>query len=185
MKNRGDERDLFSVILSRLLRKPEENVPRDVNMVIEAPFQALKILKGRYPFIHFLQLPGAQAFNARLHALHAALRKSLDLALAEVALRFDKHVQIQPLGRECPEQIVDIFQIDNIIDQSEPDGIIPARKIRHFTRHLIGRLGTKLHRLRIQPAKRAVMFLPPPASAGAFIEQDPIQALRGPSLELP
>ena len=116
-------------------------------------------------FIHFFELRGAQAFNARLHALHPALGEGLNLLLGQVGFGLHEHVQVIVTGGESTEQLVDVFQIDNVIDQPEARGVIATGEPVHFLGHLFGRLGAKRHGLRVQPTKRTMMFFAPPAPA--------------------
>ena len=128
MKQGWNEADLLEVILVGLARESKENVPGDLDVIVQGPFETLDILHRADALVHLMELSLAQTLNARLHALHATLRERLDLAFGKVALGLDEDVQVQPLRRARAEQVVDVFHVDNIIHQPEPSGVIAVRE---------------------------------------------------------
>ncbi len=147
-------------------------------MIVVAPLEADNILHRRHAFIHRLQLIEAQALQSRLHALHAPGGERSNLALLQVALGFDEHVEITMVCRKPTEEVLYIFHVDDVVHQAKSRRIVSAGEIGHLPGHLLGRFGPKLHALCVQSAKRTVMFFPPPTAPRTFVQEDPIEPLR-------
>ncbi len=165
MEQGRQEIDLPPIVLIRLAGKAEQNIPGYRHSVVTTPLEANDVLHGRHALVHRFQLRETEAFQPGLHALHAPHGQRPDLALLQIALGFDKHIQIAVLGGKPAEQILDIFHIDDVVHQPEPCRIVATRQIRHLASDLFRRLGAEFHTLRIQPAEGAMVLLTPPATA--------------------
>ena len=132
---------------------------------------------GRDALVHGLQLGQAQTFQPRLHALHATDRQRADLILVKIALRLDEDVEIAMVRRKFPEELVDVGHVNDVVDQSESGRVIAMGQVCHFLGDLVGRFGPKLHALRIEAAKRAMVLFPPPTTTRTFIQENAIEPL--------
>jgi hypothetical protein len=113
-----------------------------------------------------------------LHTFDTASRQRSNLLFVKVALGLDENVKIAMIGGKLSKELVNVFHIDNVIDQPEPRRIIPVREVGHFTRDLFRRFGAKLHALSIESAKGAMMFLSPPTTARSLVQENAVQSLR-------
>ena len=175
MKQGGNQFNLSLIVLVGFAGKSQENVPGHRDPVIETPFEAHDVLDRSDALVHRPKLVLAQTFQPRLHALHPADRKRADLMPVEIALCFDEDIEIATVRRKFAEEVLDVFHVDDVVDQSKSRRVVAAGEVCHFPGDLFRRFGPKLHALRIQTAERAMMLLAPPTSARSFIQQNAIQ----------
>src|SRR5215475_722100 len=107
MEQRGDQVDLSSIIFGGFTRKTEEDIPRDVDVVVEAPLQTDDVLHRRDAFIHRTKLVQAETLQARLHAFHPSSRQGANLILVKVAFRLNEDIEVAVVGGELSEQSLD------------------------------------------------------------------------------
>jgi hypothetical protein len=93
---------------------------------------------GVTPLSIALSCVGLRLSSPGSHALHATDRQCADLTFMEIALGFDKYIEIAMGLRKLAEQILDVLHVDNVIHQPKPGGVVSARKGRHLARSLIG-----------------------------------------------
>jgi len=101
-------------------------------VIVEAPLEADDILHRRGALVHCTKLIETQTFQPRLHALHPTGSQRFDLALLQIALRFNKHVQITMIFCQFAEQIVDVPHVDDVVDQPKPNGIVALGKLSNL-----------------------------------------------------
>ena len=109
-----------------------------MDVIVARPLQALEVLQRGDAFVHLLELGCTQTFDAGLHGLDPALGEKLDLSLAKIALGLDEDIQVQVIRRKSSEQPVDIFQVDDVVDESEPSAVVARGKQVELFRHLFG-----------------------------------------------
>ena len=127
MKQGGQQIDLTAIVLVGLAGKSQKNVPGHSHVIIEAPFQAHEVLHRSDALVHRAQLRLTQAFQSRLHAFHPTGGKQAYLVLLQIALGFDEDIEIAAVFGKRAEEILDIFHVDDIVDETKARRVVAAR----------------------------------------------------------
>ncbi len=100
--------------------------------------------------------------------LTPAVGEQLHLVATQVGLHLVEQAVARAVRDERGKERLEVPRVDDVVDGLEVEGVTASGELGQLPPHPIRGLGTKRHRLAVQPAERAVSLRPPPTPARAL-----------------
>ena len=167
MPQKRHERRRAPVGFIGLAGEAVEIVPVRHDVQFGAPFEQADVLQRRHALAHQLQDVGLQAFDARLDRVEPRRLVEPQLILGQVRLGLVEDVEIEPEVGKRGQEILEIGMRDDVVGRRHPRrmGAVARDEMLKLVDRPLRALVAEIDALAVEPAKGAMVLLPPPAPA--------------------